>query len=154
MSETDIVIVDRVLPRLKSVAPCDKHTIDVAWSAGDRCNTRSLVDLSPLIYEMRAYAPLRDDRDLFETIHLVRHGSAVAWGANDEIDMAATSVERLAAQTMTPQDFKAFLERHKFTFDRAAAELGLSRRLVAYYASERTVPRTVALACNYIDLMQ
>ena len=52
---------------------------------------------------------------------------------------------------MTPADFSAFLERHALSLDAAAAELGISRRLVAYYAKEREVPRYIALACAYLD---
>ena len=52
---------------------------------------------------------------------------------------------------MTSADFRAWLERHKFTYDAAAAQLGISRRLVAYYASKRHVPRYIALASRYLD---
>src|SRR5208337_4934684 len=30
-------------------------------------------------------------------------------------------------------------------------QLGISRRLVAYYSSKRQVPRYIALACRYLD---
>ena len=79
------------------------------------------------------------------------HGSAIAWGASDDIDMAATSVRRLSAETMTPHDFKAFMQRQGYTLDGVAAELGISRRLAAYYAKERDVPRYIALACRYLE---
>ena len=61
--------------------------------------------------------------------------------------MAATTVERLAAERMGNADFRAFLSRHRLTLDGAAAALGLSRRQVAYYAKDKPVPRLVALAC-------
>jgi hypothetical protein len=98
------------------------------------------------------YKPLRDNLDLFKTVHMIEGGSAIAWGDDDAIDMAATSVERLAEEQMTSADFRAWLEQHKLTYDGAAAQLGISRRLVAYYADQRQVPRYIALACRYLDL--
>ncbi|MBV8746324.1 MAG: hypothetical protein JO134_14905 [Xanthobacteraceae bacterium] len=52
---------------------------------------------------------------------------------------------------MSSADFRAWLERHNFTYDAAAAQLGISRRLVAYYASKRDLPRYIVLACRYLD---
>ena len=34
-----------------------------------------------------------------------------------------------------------------------ATELGISRRMAAYYKKQARVPRTVALACRYLDRM-
>jgi transcriptional regulator with XRE-family HTH domain len=43
--------------------------------------------------------------------------------------------------------FRAWMEGHALTLDRAAEALGLSRRNVAYYLSgEQPVPKTVMLA--------
>jgi hypothetical protein len=47
---------------------------------------------------------------------------------------------------MSSADFRAWLERHGFTYDAAAAQLGISR-----YAGKRNVPRYIALACRYLD---
>jgi hypothetical protein len=38
--------------------------------------------------------PLRDNPELFKSVHLTADGAAIAW--NDEIDMAATTIKRLA----------------------------------------------------------
>jgi hypothetical protein len=35
---------------------------------------------------------------------------------------------------MTSSDFRAWLERHAFTYEVAAVQLGISRRLIGYYA--------------------
>jgi hypothetical protein len=63
--------------------------------------------------------------------------------------MAATSIERLAEEAMTGSEFKAFLQRHKLTYDAAAALLGRSRRQIANYVAgpSKVIPRLVALAC-------
>ncbi len=51
--------------------------------------------------------------------------------------MAATAVERLAEEAMTNAELEAWL-----------AALGLGRRMVIYYAKDRTIPRYIALACR------
>ena len=61
--------------------------------------------------------------------------------------MAATTVERLAANSMTNAKFREFLERHGLTLDAAGAVLGISRRQVAYYAKDRLIPRLDAGMC-------
>jgi len=154
MSETEIVRVGDPLPELASVRPAYGHSIEVTWAAGPRRERTEVVDLAPDIFTYKVYRPLRDDPDLFQTVHVAHDGIAVAWGDQDEIDMPATAIERLAEEAMSLADFVAFLERHRFTFDAAAAELGISRRLVAYYAAGRPIPRTLALACAYIDVAQ
>jgi hypothetical protein len=157
MSETEQVSVGEPMPRLARVVYHGAYEIAVGW-APERIDPEHLpskadvVDLAPLILTHKLYKPLRDNPDLLETVHMIEDGSAIAWGADDAIDMAATSIERLAEEQMTSADFHAWLERHKLTYDAAAAQLGISRRLVAYYADQRPVPRYVALACRYISL--
>jgi hypothetical protein len=97
---------------------------------------------------MKFYAPLRKAPQLFATVHLINGGSAIAWGHNDEIDMSAQSVARLAAQMMTGDDFKAFLFRHSLTQEAAAACLGRSKRSIAGYTEMEYVPRVIVLACR------
>lgn len=151
MSETKTVKVGGALPRVATLKVLEGHNIEITWLSPVNGQSRHKLDLAPALYTYKFYRPLRDDRALFETAHVIDDGSAIAWGADDEIDMAATTLARLAEELMEPADFAAFLKRHNFTFDRAAAELGISRRLVAYYASEREVPRYIALACAYMD---
>ena len=68
-------------------------------------------------------------------MHLTAGGTAIAWGDDGEIDMPATALERLAGEQMSGLDFSEFLARNKLTYEAAAASLGISRRLVGYYAS-------------------
>ena len=152
MSETEVISIGEPMPHLASVAPHGAYEIVVGWAAGSpREHNADLVDLAPLILTHKLYKPLRDDPDLLKTVHMIEDGSAIAWGADDAIDIAATSIERLAEEQMTSADFHAWLEQHKLTYDAAAAQLGISRRLVAYYAGQRPVPRYIALACRYLD---
>lgn len=146
MSAIDVIRAGDPLPRIASISAREKFAVAVRWLDG----REQVVDLAPDIFTYKFYRPLRDDAELFKSVHVTCDGSAIAWG-EDEIDMPATSVERLASEGMEPSDFSAFLKRHHLTFDAAAAQLGLSRRLIAYYASERRAPRHVALACAFLD---
>jgi hypothetical protein len=147
-SAQQAISVGEPMPRLASVAHHGAYEITVEWVAG---STADVVDLAPLVLTHKFYKPLRDNPDLLKTAHMIEDGSAIAWGVDDAIDMAATSIERLAEEQMSPADFRAWLEQNKLTYDTAAAQLGISRRLVAYYANQRSVPRYIALACRYLE---
>lgn len=147
MSANDAITIGRPLPLMESVAPGEKTSICVKWRDGGA----QIVDLAPDIFTYKIYRPLRDDPALFGSIHLIEGGAAIAWGQDDAIDMPATTIARLASEQIEPVDFAAFLKRHRLTLDAAAAQLGLSRRQIAYYASERKPPRHVALACAFLD---
>jgi len=147
MNATDVIKAGDPLPRIASVSPREKFAVAVRWKDG----REQIVDLAPDIFTYRFDKPLREDAALFASAHVTDGGAAIAWGDEEQIDMPATSLERLAAESMEPADFSAFMRRHQLTLDSAAAQLGLSRRLIAYYASERSIPRHVALACRYLD---
>jgi len=143
----------RKLPRLGSVTYHDGFGVAVQWRSGLRAGVSEIVDLAPDILSYKSYRPLREDRKLFKTVHLINNGTAIAWGSDDNIAMAATTVERLAEETtMDASDFRAWRKRHHLTNEAVAAHLGISRRLVGYYASERQVPKYITLACRYLDL--
>ena len=150
MNGTEIV-VDRVLPRIDKVAAVAPTKVMVTWSGNTRGGATETVDLAPMLFAFKLYKPLRNDPGAFGDVHVAAHGSVIAWGEGEEIDMSAGAVEDLAEQAMTTADFKAFLKRHGFTLDGAAAQLGIGRRLAAYYAGGRDIPRVIALACAYID---
>jgi hypothetical protein len=147
MSGTDTITIGEALPRLKSIAPHGGLEVAADWASG----RSDVVDLGPVILTHKFYKPLREDADLFKTVHLVEDGAAIAWGNDDAIDMAATTIERLAAEIMSSDDFGAWMNRNKLTYDAAAAQLGISRRLVAYYANGQRIPRYIALACRALD---
>lgn len=150
MSEINMIAIGEELPCLKSIQPAGGFSVTVEWAVGARKGKIETVDLSPSILTFKLYRPLRDDEALFATVHLVEDGDAIAWG-DGSIDMAATTVEQLAEEVMTNDDFAAFLKRNELTLDAAAGHLGISRRQVAYYAKSRAVPRLVALACEALE---
>jgi hypothetical protein len=131
-----------------SVISGQDRIVAVRWGAGKRYGREDRVDLSPLIDTLRFYGPLRKNPALFGTAHLIDDGYAVAWLEDDTIDMSADSVERLAEEAMTSEDFGAFLQRHALTHQAAAAVLGRSKRQIEnYLQSEQAIPRVVVLAC-------
>lgn len=150
MSVTDQLIVGQPMPRLASVAPAGGLSLAVTWAEGPRAGIAETVDLAPDIMTYRFYRPLRDDVDLFASVRVDDDGAAVVWG-DETIDMPATAIERLAESAMVAEDFSAFLKRNDLTFDGAAAQLGISRRLVAYYAGGRPIPRYIKLATERLD---
>jgi hypothetical protein len=138
----------KAMPRLDSIKPVGRLCIEVRWKAGPRKGRTEIVDLAPMINAFKFYKPLRSDAAAFKAVKLIDGGEAIAW-KDGAIDMATTSIERLAEEAMTGSEFRAFLHRHSLTYDAAAALLGRSRRQIAYYVSEpsKVLPRLVALAC-------
>lgn len=153
MSATDRITVGEPLPRLASVeAVGEPYAVAVTWAEGARSGRREVIDLAPVILTFKVFRPLRDDAGLFRTVRLGDRGASIVWPGNADLDIGADSLEELAEETMTNAEFAAFLQRHGLTYEAAAARLGLSRRMVAYYAKSHAIPRVMALACRYIDL--
>jgi hypothetical protein len=149
MSATETIDSGVPMPLIAAVRSVDAENrlIEVTWADGKRRGRTDVVDLSPLTDTHRFYRALRNDPELFATIHILDNGEAVAWG-DESIDMSADSIERLAEETMTAEDFRAFLSRNNLTQESAAAILGRSRRRIASYANQGGIPRIVALACR------
>jgi hypothetical protein len=141
------------MPELNSVRAAGKLAINVTWSKGPRAGRTETIDLSPLVGAFKFYKALRNNPALFKTVHLVEDGRAIAWGDDDAIDMAVISVERLADEGLTADEFREFLECEGLTQDAAAAMLGYSRRQIAHYvAGDKPIPRVFALACRALAL--
>lgn len=152
MNETDIVQVGPPMPQIGSVEADSDFSIRVTWVGNGNPSLPTTIDLAPIILTYKFYRPLRDNPELFRTVHVINEGTAIAWGTNDEIDMPATAIEHLASEVMQNSDFRTWLEKNRLTLDAAATQLGISRRLAAYYASgEKPIPRYIALACAYLD---
>jgi len=152
MSETDIVTVGRALPKLAGVEPGPgRFTVTVRWAEGIRAGRTEIVDLAPVIFTFKVFKPLRDGAVPFADLCLGEWGASVVWPGYDDLDIGAETIEELAEAAMTNADFSTFLRRNNLTLDAAAAHLGIARRLVAYYAKEREIPRYIALACRELD---
>ena len=152
MSATDTITVGRALPKLLSAEPANgPFSVSVTWAAGERMGRTDIVDLAPMIFTFKVFRPLRDDPALFRTVSVGEWGATLVWAGNDDLEIGAESVEEMAEEVMSNADFAAFLTRNSLTRDAAAAQLGIARRLVSYYAKNREIPRHIALACRYLD---
>ena len=141
----------KTLPRIAAVSADEKPlTLRIRWDKGDE----SRVDISGQVATFRVYEPLRRSPRLFREVRLGDCGTDIVW--NDEIDMAADTLWRLAQEqagvTMSPDAFRRWRERKAYTLDSAAQALGLSRRMVAYYEKgAKPIPRVVALAARALE---
>jgi hypothetical protein len=152
-ADTDIITIGEPMPRIASVRHAHDHIVSITWADGLREGITEEVDLTPVIMQYRIFQPLRGDIGLFASVQLGEDGASLIWDKG-RIDMAATTVERLAAESMTNAQFREFLARHGLTLGAAGAVLGISRRQVAYYAKDRPIPRLVTLACAGYDAWQ
>lgn len=136
--------------RIESAATRGDATLALAWDDGRRAE----VDLAPVVAAHPALAPLADPK-IFHRIGLADDGWSVEW-PECGIDLGAAQLRRWAdeqaGETMPAEAFRGWMKRNRLTLDRAAEELGLSRRTIAYYLSgEQPVPKTVLLATAGYD---
>lgn len=142
----------KTLPRIVSVKADEKPlALRIRWDKGDE----SLVDVSGIVETFRVFAPLRQSPELFRQARVGDLGTDIVW--TDDIDMAADTLWRLAQEqaglTLSPEAFRHWRERKAYTLDAAAAALGISRRMVAYYEEgKKPIPRVVALATRALEL--
>jgi hypothetical protein len=128
-------------------------TLALTWDDGHRAP----IDLGPVIAAHPSLAPLADP-EVFRGVRLAGDGWSVEW-PDCGIDFGAAQLRRWAdeqaGEAMPAVAFRAWMQGHGFTLDRAAEALGLSRRTVAYYLSgEQPVPKTVMLATEGYDNRQ
>jgi hypothetical protein len=137
--------------KIESVRWAGPPRIAVAWDDG----TRSEIDLAPLLATRPQLAVIARGDSMPQC-------SEDGWSVEflpSGIDFGAAQLRRWAneqsGEAMPAAAFRAWMQGHGFTLDRAAEALGLSRRTVAYYLSgEQPVPKTVMLATEGYDNRQ
>lgn len=140
------------LPRILSVKAGEKpYTLCIQWNQG---KAESIIDVSKVLETFKVYAPLRESHKLFQSVQVGEYGTDIVW--SNELDMSADTLWRLAQEqsgmTMSADAFRKWRSKHNYTLDDAAAALGISRRMVAYYEQgKRPIPRVVALATLAFD---
>ena len=131
--------------RIASVKPAGEYKLRLRWVSGKTM----VVDLSEPVHRLKGLRPLRDE-SVFARAAKGEGGHSIVWP--DEIDMGADRLWEMSLEQNGHLDAVEFIRwrwRYGLSLSDAAEALGLSRRQVAYYASgERTVPRTVLLACK------
>jgi hypothetical protein len=130
--------------KLTSLAAVDTNALELAWDDGHV----GRVDLGEVIAGHAGLKPIRAAK-AFAKAKLSRDGWSVEWPGG--IDFGSPQLRRWAdeqsGEAMRPADFRKWMETHELTLDSAASALGLSRRMIAYYASgEKEIPKTVLLA--------
>ena len=110
---------------------------------------RMQVDLSRIISDYRTLAPLADSK-VFGTAEVGDWGGSIVWNNDDNLELAADNLRACAVEQAggcSHERIWSWMAKNQLTLDTAASELGLSRRMLAYYRSgEKPVPRTVSLA--------
>ncbi|MFJ7006920.1 hypothetical protein [Pseudomonas putida] len=107
------------------------------------------VALDEIIGKHTTLAPLADP-EVFATAAIGEWKDTVIWAGDDNLELAADNLRARAVEQAGECSHELiwnWMAKHELTLDRAAQELGLSRRMLAYYRSgEKPVPKTVALA--------
>ncbi|MDC7789809.1 DUF2442 domain-containing protein [Rhodoplanes sp. TEM] len=140
----EVVRVGPALPRIAAATPLDGRKVAVTWRSGE---TR-IVDLAPALESRRIYIPLRADDALFRTLRVSAHGDAIEWDGG--LDVSAIWLDRLPPVAFDNADFRRAMDDLDMTLDGMAAQLEVSRRLVAGYRKDKPIPRHIALAVRYL----
>lgn len=133
------------LPAIDKAQFMDDYHVCLTWHNG----TVGEVDLTEPIHRLQGLRSLRDPH-VFAQGQIAEYGRALEWpgdidiGADRLWDYTLSAIGRDDAVT-----FRRWRMRHGLSLSATAEALGLSRRMVAYYYSgEKTVPKTVLLACR------
>lgn len=106
------------------------------------------LDFAPLL-KHKALSLLADAK-LFARARLDARGGYVVWIA-DDLEMAADNLRHLAVEQsggIGHERIWNWMHRNGLTQERAAAAIGISRRMLNYYlSSTKPIPLTVWLAC-------
>lgn len=130
---------------IKRVKALEPYRLRLSWSNG----LSATVDVADAISRNRSLAALKNTA-LFAKVRLGEWGHSICWA--DNVELGAESLWRRTLEAIGREDAAQFIDwrvRHELSLNRAAEELGLSRRMVAYYESgKHKVPKTVLLACK------
>lgn len=130
--------------KLTGVRPLEAMNLELSYADGEVFK----VDIAKVI---KGYPTLKGIRDVFSKVKLGDHGLSVVWNDDDDLELASDNLRARAVEQageFSHETILNWMAKNHLTLDRAADELGLSRRMLAYYRSgAKPVPRTVGLAC-------
>jgi hypothetical protein len=131
--------------RIKSVKAGEPYNLTLTFADG----VTMKVDLSALIARIPALAPLKE-HVLFLKACVGKSGLTVDW-IPGELDMAGDNLRAEGIEQsggISHERIWEWMYRNGLTLNAAAEELGISRRMLAYYRSgQKPVPRHIWLAC-------
>jgi DNA-binding transcriptional regulator YiaG len=122
-------------------------TLNVMFDTG----TAYFIDMTGVVYRLKAFAPLRNDA-IFKQVSIINNGGGIAW--QHELDYSAEALYKLAQaqQVMTGEDFKAWTERLHLSNNEASDILGLSPRTIkAYKTKKDNLPTAIAICCRVLE---
>lgn len=132
--------------RIKSVTPLfeDDKSIYVIWDDGKKAT----IKLADVIARHQGMKPLLDPA-VFNTVTVSEWGWSIVW--QGDIDMGTVRLYELANEQQAgfQKTLHDWREKHRFTYDKAALILGISRRSIGLYENgKQPVPKHIALACK------
>jgi hypothetical protein len=142
---------DAPQPRIVELATAGQFLLCVTWQDGSRTkhDMSAMVGSQPWAEALRdpavfGMAQLEDDG-----WQIVWPGTEVALSAHGLWDDAHSPPQ--AAQFMSAAEFLAWLRECGWSFAQAAEALGISKRMLKYYAAgTHEIPKTVWLACMHL----
>jgi hypothetical protein len=140
----EIVGTGAPLPRLVAARPLEGRKVELTWRGG----RKKIVDLAPAFVSRRIYIPLREDDRLFATLRVSEYGDAIEWDGS--LDFSSVWLDRLPAVDFDNADFRQAMTDLDMSLEGMAAQLEISRRLVADYRKDKPIPRHIALATRYL----
>lgn len=130
---------------LTDVAVAAPSSLLLSYADGEQL----LVNLDEIIPRHPTLQALGDPK-VFATAALGEWRDSVIWMDDDNLELASDNLRARALEQAGECSHEVILDwmaKHGLTLDSAAQELGLSRRMLAYYRSgAKPVPRIVALA--------
>lgn len=131
--------------RLVQVAVLKPYRLRLTYQTGETVE----VEVGEIIRRIPALSGLKE-WSLFQKAAVGEHGMSVTWG-EDTFELAADNLYARAVEQgggVSHEMLWDWMHRNGHTLDSAAAALGLSRRLIAYYRSGvKPIPKHVWLAC-------
>ncbi|UJB14531.1 DUF2442 domain-containing protein [Xanthomonas translucens] len=131
-----------VITQVKAIATGE---LALTFADGFAC----MVDVSEVLASTPSLKQARMPH-VFCKVSLDEWKRGVIFGGNDDLALASDNLRALAieqAGDYSHQQVLAWMHRHDLTLDSAAAVLGVSRRMLAYYRSgEKPIPRSIGLA--------
>lgn len=130
-------------PELQAVTALEPYMLRTIWSTGETLD----VDVSGALRSSSILEPILDPT-IFSTVHMGEWGGSVEWF---DCEFGADNVYAWAkeqAGQVSHEMFGDWMLRNGLSLTTAAAALGLSRRMIAYYkTAKKPIPRHVWLAC-------
>ena len=108
---------------------------------------------------IRAYPSLSalSDPAIFSRARVDERGGYVIW-IDDDLELAADNLRNIAVEqsgSIGNERILNWMDKNKLTQERAAAAIGVSRRMLNYYLSgAKSIPKTVWLACLGWEVIQ